>query len=705
MNFHRDIISLAIALCALCNPVQAYRRHPSFFNNNDDHTYDTRSKSSISNHQSDHVNDKANGHRRLYDGNQKEQSETSIVQETIESAIKSSEKRSRFLSSSSSPQPSDHLVTDLPYLDDDTFSTKHYAGHIPASKEDDKKIFYWLFEPDTSDAGTANHRDEDIPLLIWLNGGPGCSSMDGLFLENGPLRLVRDDSTSGEKWSIETNPYSWNKAPAYVLYVDQPVGTGLSFTKSKTYCKNDLEVNIDFHLFLENFLLMYQDFFLKDDGSDGLASIQRFMKRPLYFSGESHAGHYIPSMMQFILKRNDDKNESTSPRVNMNLRGAAIGNGWMDPYNQYAAADLAYSIGMIDASQKEGLDRKERLCHKDLSNGKLKSDVCFDLLDDIINDSSGQLGNTRMSIYDNRIWELSAKMRSFPPGHKEVESYLGGWHRETFDMSVDYEEVLRALHAEESVPSHQRYKECTDPPYLALSHQDGLGVTDEIVDILEHDSKPILLFFNGMNDMICNHIGNEKALDNLKWKHAKDWMLAKRNVWGYESAFVDGTTKGPVGYMKEFENLAFLKIASSGHMVPMDLPDVALEMMKNLMFQLSFGRNYQHILKSNVPHDGDASCSSCPTCSTSKTSLYADDDGEEADEGRKLFTNQFVFGGWFGGAIGVSMMILFNVWRSGRVTHRREFVPQREESVRYSDDPETEMVISAHQMSSKGNFV
>ena len=116
--------------------------------------------------------------------------------------------------SAESNDPNSHLVTSLPLLPEGVFKPNHWAGHLPASSDGDKKLFYWLFEP-SSDA-----QSDDTPLILWLNGGPGCSSMDGLWLENGPLRL----KFVGGTWKIDVNEYSWHNAPAWTLYVDQPVG-------------------------------------------------------------------------------------------------------------------------------------------------------------------------------------------------------------------------------------------------------------------------------------------------------------------------------------------------------------------------------------------------------------------------------------------------------------------------------------------------
>ena len=55
---------------------------------------------------------------------------------------------------------------------------------------------------------------DEIPFVVWLTGGPGCSSTLALLTENGPCK-VNDDGKS-----TTVNPYSWTEA-AHVLWLDQ----------------------------------------------------------------------------------------------------------------------------------------------------------------------------------------------------------------------------------------------------------------------------------------------------------------------------------------------------------------------------------------------------------------------------------------------------------------------------------------------------
>ena len=385
------------------------------------------------------------------------------------------------------PETSDgHLVTNLPLLNPKEFTTKHWAGLLPSSPDGDKYFFYWLFAPDFSnieDDETKIPDDKDIPLIIWLNGGPACSSMDGLFIENGPFRIVRNNDEQdgdGADWKIVADEHSWHKTPAYVVYIDQPVGTGISFTTSGKYPRNDNEVNVDFYYFLQEFLNFHKDKFLVQEG-EGDDTHNKMMKRGIYFSGESHAGHYIPSMMNYIRKQNEKLSSSSSSsgskqslskhNVYVPLKGAAIGNGWFDPRVQYSGHEAAYGYGIIGRAQRNALAEKELQCQQDIANEKYVSNHCFTLLDDIIDNSQGKKAPYEISQYDVTKWESTTASRKFPPGHEIVEAYLGGWNVPKSDgpkMSVSHEIVLQALHATPSLESGQRYKECTNPPYNAL---------------------------------------------------------------------------------------------------------------------------------------------------------------------------------------------------------------------------------------------
>ena len=86
---------------------------------------------------------------------------------------------------------------------------KQYSGYIDLSTGA-KHLFYWAFE-------SRNDPATD-PVILWMTGGPGCSSAVALFGENGPCKVNADGTAT------KLNPYSWNRN-ATLIYVDQPAGT------------------------------------------------------------------------------------------------------------------------------------------------------------------------------------------------------------------------------------------------------------------------------------------------------------------------------------------------------------------------------------------------------------------------------------------------------------------------------------------------
>ena len=103
-----------------------------------------------------------------------------------------------------------------------------YSGTLPANSKQgtNHNLFYWLFKSDKART--------DAPLVLWINGGPGSSSMFGLFVENGPLRVARNGTGTGD--FVVSLPRdgqgSWIDEGVDMVFVDQPVGTGFSYGDS-----------------------------------------------------------------------------------------------------------------------------------------------------------------------------------------------------------------------------------------------------------------------------------------------------------------------------------------------------------------------------------------------------------------------------------------------------------------------------------------
>jgi hypothetical protein len=131
-------------------------------------------------------------------------------------------------------------------------------------------------------------------------------------------------------------------------------------------------------------------------------------------------------------------------------------------------------------------------------------------------------------------------------------------------------------------------------------------------------------------------VGNEKLLDSLPWSKAKQFTQQPRYAWqsGVDpSAKVNYISGRPDGYVKQFENLSFLKVLESGHMVPMDQPAIALIMMKTLVYGTreapnGFLSSMQDLDRSD-PTTSVTMCAldACPNCLPAATSL-----DDEADK-------------------------------------------------------------------------
>ncbi|KAK7691257.1 hypothetical protein QCA50_004650 [Cerrena zonata] len=157
--------------------------------------------------------------------------------------------------------------TSIPEVDFDVGPS--WSGLLPISSaaNETRKLFFWFFPP-----GPQGSLDD---LVFWTNGGPGCSSLEGLLQENGPF------SWSWGQAKPTPNEFSWTNLSS-VLWVEQPVGTGFSQGVPNARDENDVAAQ------LVGFFQQFLEVFSELKGKN------------FYLTGESYAGTYVPYIANYI---------------------------------------------------------------------------------------------------------------------------------------------------------------------------------------------------------------------------------------------------------------------------------------------------------------------------------------------------------------------------------------------------------------------
>ncbi|KAG7550885.1 Alpha/Beta hydrolase fold [Arabidopsis thaliana x Arabidopsis arenosa] len=170
------------------------------------------------------------------------------------------------------------------------------TGYIGVGEEEEVQLFYYFIKSEKN--------PKEDPLLLWLSGGPGCSSISGLLLENGPVTLKVDGYNGGSPTLVSTT-YAWTKV-ANMIFLDQPVGTGFSYATTQLLdTPSDSGEAKRIHEFLRKWLSKHTE----------------FISNPFYVGGDSYSGMVVPATIQEISKGNDLGFEHQ-----INLQGYVLGN-------------------------------------------------------------------------------------------------------------------------------------------------------------------------------------------------------------------------------------------------------------------------------------------------------------------------------------------------------------------------------------------
>ncbi|KAK4049619.1 Cell death protease [Microbotryomycetes sp. JL221] len=409
-----------------------------------------------------------------------------------------------------------------------------YAGHLPSAppqtggvKDTDSNahLFFFMVK--------AKHIADTERTILWFNGGPGCSSFDGSLMEVGPVRLV-----PGGKGELHEIDGAWNEY-ANVIFIDQPVGTGYSFAATNKYVHELAEAADHVVEFLSQFYRVFPE----------------FSKHDTYIAGESYFGQYGPYFTRAIMD---------SSRLTTKLKGLIIGNGWIDPYNQYPSyLDFSLKSGIIkqgSAAETRVLrlvkNCQERLDKMGIDNVKIHNGACENILSAVTDSTIQSVNGQSMCVnnYDVRLTDTHpACGMNWPPDLADITPYL------------QRQDVKNAFHAGRKDGGWTECNGQVGSNFWVVKSKPAVHLLPDLLKRI-----PILMFA-GDQDLICNHVGIERMIDNLEWNGQKGFGNATEQDW-----FVNGEQAGT---WTSARNLTYVKVADASHMVPYDVPLVAHDML------------------------------------------------------------------------------------------------------------------------------
>uniref|UniRef100_S4PEN0 Carboxypeptidase n=1 Tax=Pararge aegeria TaxID=116150 RepID=S4PEN0_9NEOP len=383
-----------------------------------------------------------------------------------------------------------------------------HAGFFTVNIKHNSNLYLWYFP--------AFNKDKAAPVILWLQGGPGGSSLFGLFTENGPLIAKKDGFVLRKHhWALKN----------HLIFIDNPVGTGFSFTKEeKGYCTDEQCVANGLYMCLEQFFIMFP----------------ALRNNEFYITGESYAGKYIPSLAMKIHLKNKEE-------LKINLKGLALGNAYCDPINQMDYGNYLYQHGLIDFEQNKLFTKMQSAIVDEIRKENwVEADILMDQLMD------GE--QTNYSYFKN--------FTGFENYYNILDPTDSNSNMGIYIDLLNNDEIRESVHVG-GLPFNSGKEVQEYLMYDVLK-----SVAPYISELLSHYR---LLFYNGQLDIIVAYPLTESFLRNLNFSSAKEYKTAARHIWRVDDEIA--------GYVKKAGNLTEVLVRNAGHMVPHDQPIWALDLI------------------------------------------------------------------------------------------------------------------------------
>ncbi|XP_074596350.1 lysosomal protective protein-like [Brevipalpus obovatus] len=401
-----------------------------------------------------------------------------------------------------------HRIKHLPGWNGNLVSPM-YTGYLKAGRL--ARFFYAFVE---SESDPAND-----PLILWFNGGPGCSSLRSFLMDHGPYRVTDDGRT------LEKNPHPWTRF-ANVLYLETPAGTGFSYDSPLVLSSSDDRSTKQNLRALKDFLEKYP----------------RFKSNDLYLSGFSYAAVYVSMLAASLVDEKD-----------INFKGFTIGNGYID-HSKIANSviEFARQNGILNKIEHKAL---RSVCCRDESDDSIKCE----LLGANYLCKQTAFGSVLMKakLMGKNIWNLEEK--------KSLGSSGGGSCKnlkalETYLNRPDVQGAFR-------VRTMDKWQNCGTRVEVTYRRQ-YTTMRKFVQKALEAGKRGLI--YAGDTDLACNYMGEHWFVQDLDRP-----PISQPYTWFHDG--IEG------GYVQYYDGIVFSTIHGTGHYPISDKPELVYKLITSFI--------------------------------------------------------------------------------------------------------------------------
>ncbi|XP_036445928.1 retinoid-inducible serine carboxypeptidase [Colossoma macropomum] len=395
-------------------------------------------------------------------------------------------------------------------------------------------MFWWLYYADSF---------KDLPLVMWLQGGPGGSSCGfGNFEEIGPLDT-----------DLEPRKTSWVSA-ASVLFVDNPVGTGYSYTDSEEALTKDVAT------VAADMMVLLQQFFNKQT---------EFQSIPFYIFSESYGGK-MAAAISLALTEAVQKGS-----IKCNFAGVALGDSWISPLDSVLTwGPYLYSTSLLDDYGLMEVTRAAKAVQEAVEQGQYeRATEQWSITENVVEQNTNGVNFYNiLTQQDDDLMKSSSKDSGYLSALKC--RHIRPLHRQSLSQLMNGP-IRKKLGV---IPKNVTWGGQAEEVFESMSGDFMKPVVDIVDELLAAGVN--VTVYNGQLDLIVDTMGQELWVKKLKWDGLKKFSQMK---W---TALEDPESEGQTGaFYKTYKNFAFYWILKAGHMIPSDQGQMALRMLKMVTLQ------------------------------------------------------------------------------------------------------------------------